>query len=233
VRLPDFGDPASRLGGRSRLESYSASESVQSAPFKCYPRRRVVWNQDCFLFYAELFSKLSQEPMGTTKRQNRVFVFVTLFSITALFCSRPASTQTLAETAGATSVSAGTTTAVAKTLNFAGSKNEAAPPASPHLQASAGPPPQVLNRRALEEHAGRDASKLLIRSTPPSSQVWINDKFVGNTPMLLVLAPGKYRVSFRGPRMETGQQSVDLLPRETRDLALSLSAHYPTRVTFR
>jgi hypothetical protein len=170
--------------------------------------------------------------MGTTNRRNRILVFVTLFTVTAVFCSRGANAQALAETAGATSVSAGTTAAVAKTLNFPASKSEAAPAASQHLQASAGPPPQVVNRRALEEHAGRDASKLLIRSTPPSSQVWIDDKFVGNTPMLLVLAPGKYRVSFRGSRMETGEQSVDLLPRETRELALSLSAHYPTRVTF-
>jgi hypothetical protein len=170
--------------------------------------------------------------MGTTNRQNKILVFVTLFTVTAFSCSRSANAQALAETAGATSVSGGTTAAVAKTLNFPASKSEAALATSPHLQASAGPPPQVVNRRALEEHAGRDASKLLIRSTPPSSQVWINDKFVGNTPMLLVLAPGKYRVSFRGSRMETGEQSVDLLPRETRELALALSAHYPTRVTF-
>jgi hypothetical protein len=165
-------------------------------------------------------------------RRNGILVFVTLFAVTALFYSRPTNAQALAETAGATSVSAGTTAAVAKTLNFATSKSEAAPAASQHLQASAGPPPPVVNRRALEEHAGRDASKLLIRSTPPSSQVWIDDKFVGNTPMLLILAPGKYRVSFRGSRMESGEQSVDLLPRETRDLTLSLSSHYPTKVTF-
>jgi hypothetical protein len=170
--------------------------------------------------------------MGTINRRNGILVFATLFAVTALFYSRPANAQALAETAGATSVSAGTTAAVAKTLNFATSKNEASPAASQHLQASAGPPPQVVNRRALEEHAGRDASKLLIRSTPPSSQVWIDDKFVGNTPMLLILAPGKYRVSFRGSRMESGEQSVDLLPRETRDLALSISSHYPTKVTF-
>jgi PEGA domain len=171
--------------------------------------------------------------MGTINRRNGILVFVTFFAVTALFYSRPANAQALAETAGATSVSAGTTAAVAKTLNFATSKIEASPAASQHLQASAGPSPQVVNRRALEEHAGRDASKLLIRSTPPSSQVWIDDKFVGNTPILLILAPGKYRVSFRGSRMESGEQSVDLLPRETRDLALSLSAHYPTKVTFR
>jgi hypothetical protein len=170
--------------------------------------------------------------MGTMDRRNRILVFATLIAVTAMFCSRPANAQALAETAVATSASAGTTAAVAKTLNFATSKSEAAPAASQHLQASAGPPPQVVNRRALEEHAGRDASKLLIRSTPPASQVWIDDKFVGNTPMLLVLAPGKYRVAFRGQRMETGEQSVDLLPHETRELALSLSAHYPTRVTF-
>jgi hypothetical protein len=175
---------------------------------------------------------ISQELMGTSNRRNRILVFVTFFIVTALFCSWGVNAQTLAETAGATSATAGTTAAVAKTLNFPATKTESAPAASQHLHASAGPPPQVVNRRALEEHAGHDASKLLIRSTPPSSQVWIDDKFVGNTPMLLVLAPGKYRVSFRGSRMETGEQSVDLLPRETRELALSLSAHYPTKVTF-
>jgi hypothetical protein len=141
--------------------------------------------------------------------------------------------QAVAEAAGATAVSGATTAAVAKTLNFPATDKSAAAGTSPHLQASAAPPPQIVNRRALEERAGKDASKLLIRSNPPASQIWIDDKFVGNAPMLLVLAPGKYRVSFRGARMETGQQTVDLLPRETRELALTLSTHYPTRVTYR
>ncbi len=144
-----------------------------------------------------------------------------------------AKAQAIAETAGATAVSGATTAAVSKTLTFPASENKTASATSPHLQASSGPAPQVVNRQALEEHAGPGASKLLLRSTPAVSQVWINDKFVGSTPMLLVLAPGKYRVYFRGPRMESGERLVDLLPRETRELALSLAIHYPNRYTVR
>ena len=159
---------------------------------------------------------------------------VLLLVCAALFCRvESGSAQAIAETAGATSMSAGTTAAVSKTLNFPAADAKAAPGTSPHLQASSGPPPQVANRRELEAHAGSDAAKLLLRSAPAGSQVWIDDKFVGSTPMLLVLAPGKYRVAFRGQRMEVGQQVVDLLPKETREVALTLSTHYPTRVTFR
>lgn len=169
-----------------------------------------------------------------TRYWNSFPLDVLLFVLAALFCdAQVVKAQAVAETAGATSVSATTAAAVSKTLSFPAAPTSDNKTGSQHLQASSGSPPQVVNRRALEEHAGRDAGKLLIRSTPPTSQVWIDDKFVGSTPMLLVLAPGKYRVSFRGPRMEFGERAVDLLPRETRDLALTLSAHYPTRVTVR
>jgi hypothetical protein len=157
-----------------------------------------------------------------------------LLAVVAFICGpQSVKAQAIAEAAGATAVSGATTAAVSKTITFPGSGDRAAAGTSPHLQASSGPAPQVVNRRDLEAHAGANASKLLIRATPSVSQVWINDKFVGSTPMLLVLAPGKYRVSFRGPRMETGAQSVDLLPRETRELALSLAIHYPNRFTVR
>ena len=151
----------------------------------------------------------------------------------AFLFGQPVRAQAIAEAAGATAVSGATTAAVSKTLTFPASGDKTPAGTSPHLQASSEPAPQVVNRRELEQHAGTNASKLLIRSTPPVSQVWINDKFVGSTPMLLVLAPGKYRVSFRGKRMEIGSQSVDLLPRETRELALSLAVHYPNRFTVR
>jgi hypothetical protein len=194
----------------------------------------VVWNPACSHDVREFISNLSQEFMGTAyPTSSNVFLLrISILVLAMFFClAESAKAQAIAETAGATSVSAATTAAVSKTLTFPASENKTASATSPHLQASSGPPPQVVNRRALEEHAGRDAGKLLIRSSPPASQVWIDDKFVGSTPMLLVLAPGKYRISFRGPRMESGEQSVDLLPRETRELALSLAAHYPNRVT--
>jgi hypothetical protein len=34
----------------------------------------------------------------------------------------------------------------------------------------------------------------------------------------------------RGRRLESGERAVDLLPRETREVALSLTSRYPTRV---
>jgi hypothetical protein len=102
---------------------------------------------------------------------------------------------------------------------------------SPHLIASAGPPPEETNRKSLEGSAGKDAGKLLLRATPVEAQIWVNGKIVGKTPLLLVLAPGKYQVEMRGSRGQTGKRSVDLLPRETRELAVKLDQLYPARVT--
>lgn len=51
--------------------------------------------------------------------------------------------------------------------------------------------------------------------------------------MLLVLAPGKYSLELRGQRMEHASQVVDLLPKETREVALKLAVRYPTRASVR
>ena len=51
--------------------------------------------------------------------------------------------------------------------------------------------------------------------------------------MLLVLAPGKYQLELRGPRMEYASQVVDLLPKETREVALKLAVRYPIRASVR
>jgi hypothetical protein len=104
-------------------------------------------------------------------------------------------------------------------------------PSSPHLIASAGPPPEETNRKSLEASAGKDAGKLLLRATPVEGQIWVNGKIVGKTPLLLVLAPGKYQIEMRGSRGQTGKRSVDLLPHETRELAVKLDQLYPGRVT--
>jgi len=146
-------------------------------------------------------------------------------AVTAPFVSA----QAIAETAGATSVSAATTTgakaAVIPTLPGATASG------SQHLIASAGPPPQEVNVREFQAKAGKDAGKLLLRATPVATQIWLNGKIVGKTPLLLVLAPGKYEVEMRGARGETGKSTVDLLPRETREVALRLHSLYPTRVS--
>jgi hypothetical protein len=133
--------------------------------------------------------------------------------------------QAVSEAAGASSVSA---TAAGSAKAVAMPKIPAAgAPASAHLVASSGPPPEETNRKALESHAGKDASKLLLRANPVEGQVWIDGKIVGKTPMLLVLAPGKYQVEMRGSRGQTGKRSVDLLPRETREIAVKLEQLYP------
>jgi PEGA domain len=157
--------------------------------------------------------------------------FLAMLAILCAFTVPSARAQAAAEAAGTTSVSA---TAASQVKPPVFSTTPGADPGKPaHLALPVGPPPEVVNRRNLEQHAGPDAAKLLLRSDPIGSQVWINSDFIGKTPMLLVLAPGKYQLELRGPRQEYAKRSVDLLPRETRDIATTLTAHYPTKVIIR
>ena len=149
--------------------------------------------------------------------------------------------QAVVEAAGATSVSgsvAASGSSVGKAIGMVkfpsvGATGTAAGGAtsSPHLIASSGPPPEESNRKTLEAQAGKDAGKVLLRATPVQAQIWVDGKIVGKTPLLLVLAPGKYQVEMRGARGETGKRSLDLLPRETREFAVKLEQLYPGRVT--
>jgi hypothetical protein len=79
--------------------------------------------------------------------------------------------------------------------------------------------------------AGRDASRLLISSYPSQAQVWIDEKPVGTTPLLLIVPPGKYKIELRGSREESAKQEVALLPKEIREVAVKLGLRYPTHVT--
>lgn len=86
------------------------------------------------------------------------------------------------------------------------------------------------NRKVLEEHAGKNAAKLMLRSTPTEASVKIDGKLVGKTPLLLVLAPGRYDVALYGKRMDQAEQKIDLLPKETREFVLPLKQLYPSEV---
>jgi PEGA domain-containing protein len=145
---------------------------------------------------------------------------------------RIASAQSTVEAAGATSVATATASSAKApkwpSVTLPDNKGK-----SSHLASSSGPPADVANRQALEQRAGHTPCKLLIRSVPTASQVWIDGNFVGNSPMLLVLAPGKYNLELRGRRMEYASQVVDLLPKETREVALKLAVRYPTRASVR
>jgi PEGA domain len=86
------------------------------------------------------------------------------------------------------------------------------------------------NRKVLEERAGKNAGKLMLRSTPTHADVQIDGKPVGKTPILLVVPPGQYDVVMNGQRMDHAEQKVDLLPNETREFLLPLKQLYPTSV---
>jgi hypothetical protein len=94
-----------------------------------------------------------------------------------------------------------------------------------HLPSGVSESPAAANRRALEEKAGDDAGTLLLRSAPSRARVWIDGKLVGETPLMMVLAPGTYEVEIRGKRMGVEKSKVELLTDEKREIVLSLVRH--------
>jgi len=108
----------------------------------------------------------------------------------------------------------------------AAAKPSQAPAAAP------GEAAEAANRKALEDQAGKNAAKLMLRSEPDKSSVRIDGKPVGKTPLLLVVRPGVYVVEIEGgPRMSYGRQQVDLLPKEAREVLVELQPRYPTSIS--
>ena len=165
------------------------------------------------------------------------FLFPIVLLLLALFwCAPYSGAQAIAETATTTALSAGTTAAAAKTIRFPSVEitgGSGGSGTSSHLQTPSGPPPQIINRRAFEQQAGPEAGKLLIRSGTSISYVWIDDKYVGPTPVSLALAPGKHHLFLRGPRNESGDSVVDVPPRGTREVAPALTTPYRSKFTIR
>jgi len=89
----------------------------------------------------------------------------------------------------------------------------------------------ATNRKALEQRAGKDAAKLMLRSVPSEALIYIDGKSVGRTPLLLIVPPGKYKVEMRGQREGFGERLIGLLPNETQELALTLVLRYPARIS--
>lgn len=101
---------------------------------------------------------------------------------------------------------------------------------SAFMVARKGPPPEEVNRKDLEENAGPNAGKLFLRSVPSGADIFINGRLVGQTPMLLVAAPGKYRIDMRGARQEFGTKTVGLIAKDTQTVAISLGQRYPSQI---
>lgn len=93
-----------------------------------------------------------------------------------------------------------------------------------------GPPPEEVNRKKLEENAGPNGGKLLLRSVPSGADVFVNGRLIGQTPMLVVVAPGRYKIEMRGPRQESGMETVGLIPKATQTVVIQLKQRYPSQV---
>jgi hypothetical protein len=105
------------------------------------------------------------------------------------------------------------------------------PTPSQHLTAPVGPPPEDVNRKSFEDKAGENAGKLLLRSVPTGAEVYVDDLPVGRTPLLMIVAPGQYKIDMRGSRQESGHSTVGILQKDMQTLVLTLNQRYPTTIT--
>ena len=162
-------------------------------------------------------------------------------AIMVFLCASSAAAQAVVEYAGAVSAVGGGAASLAKlspahlpigslTSSLAAPETRAEQTPSAHLPLRDVEDVMGGNRRALEAKAGKDAAKMMLRSQPDGAWVLINGKGVGKTPVLLILAPGVYRVEMHIAQRESSQKQVDLLPKETREVLLSLAARYPNRI---
>jgi len=159
---------------------------------------------------------------------------------TVFLCAGSAAAQAVVEYAGAVSAVGGGAASLGKlslphpasslTASLAGPQIRAEQTSSAHLPLRDVEDVMGGNRRALEAKAGKDAAKMMLRSQPDGAWVFINGKGVGKTPLLLIVAPGVYRVEMHITQRESSQKQLDLLPKETREVLLSLAARYPNRV---
>ena len=163
-----------------------------------------------------------------------------MLGLLALAASR-AEAQDIAETAIATSHVSAVASGIklptpSITLPSPGAPTLASPAtngSSPHLVARTGPPPDEVNRKDFEDNAGEKAGKLLLRSVPTGADIFVNDRLVGKTPLLMVVAPGKYKVDMRGPREGYGHGAVGVMPKETQAVVINLTQRYPISVSSR
>jgi hypothetical protein len=147
----------------------------------------------------------------------------------ASFSSSSARAQATTETAaatGAASVSAGSSKSATSTA-----PNRSRPAKSAHVAAPSGPPSDETNRKSLEENAGPDAGKLMMHSVPTGAQIFVNGLYVGQAPLLLLLAPAKYKLEMRGQQQDVGRRTISLEARETQEIVVTLASKYPGKVS--
>ena len=157
-----------------------------------------------------------------------------LLALLILFVADSALAQAAAEYAGVVSTmgAAGTQAPAEKKIVFPPSPQKKSQ--SSHLVAqTTNKPLEATNQRDLEQRAGKNAGKVLLRSVPTGAQIWIDGKRIGSTPLLLILASGKYKVKMEGSRKAFAQKEVVLLPRERLEVVLNLEQRYPSQLRLR
>jgi len=162
---------------------------------------------------------------------------IMLLAFLVFLSARPAAAQAAVEYGNAVAGAGTTLIGLTKKIDSAVYPGKKPGSTLPPDKKSASAPPTgealvAANRRMLEQRAGKHAAKLTLKSVPVKASVRIDGKAVGQTPLLLTLAPGTYKVEMEGPRMEFGKQQVDLRPQETREVELLLSRppRYPTHI---
>src|ERR1700722_13374384 len=169
--------------------------------------------------------------IGPLRRNSGRWV-CTVGALVLISCLAPSRShaQAAVEAAGAMSNSAAAASAVTKVIptSLPHPSTEASPA---YVRVPVGPPADEVNRKALEQQAGSDAAKLLLRSVPTDAIVYVDGMFVGRTPLLLILPPGKRQVEMRGQRQDIGAGVVELAPKEARQFELTLTARYTASVT--
>src|SRR5579862_6194682 len=57
----------------------------------------------------------------------------------------------------------------------------------------------TANLKFLKEHSGMDGADVTVTTVPDHAQAWVDDRYVGATPLSIQLAPGQHRVFVSGP----------------------------------
>ena len=154
--------------------------------------------------------------------------FLGIWASLALAAAPSARAQDAGEYAGGASINAG---AVSSQPGLFSPTPAGQPNSSLFLAKPVGPPPQEINREWFAKQAGKTGAKLTIDAVPPQSSVWIDGKFVGQTPLTLTLPAGKHHLSLLGPRQEHADQTVDIASGKAQHMEIHLIQTYPEAVS--